>query len=307
MALTTYTSDDLISDIQLVGHVPLGNNTFTAAKILRLATMELQAPIAKQILSTRGGYYLTYQDYTPADDGLYEIPEGAVGGALADVQLIQNTTIIPVNIIEPSEQFATNSPTSTSYGCFYIGNSVKIIPNPNVGFPRLWYSKRTSDIVATSDCAQVTAVAADVVSVSTLPSDFLVDTEIDAVGDHPPFNILGERTITAINGTDITLDAEVLNLSVGDWICLRGQTCVPQCPVEFRVLLTQRVVVKIYEIQGYKDKMDVAMAKLKELESDTFSLITPRIKSQSKVINPINGGFLAGGKRQTNFPAGNHQ
>ncbi len=306
MGYNTYTTDDLINDILLLGHVPEGNNTFTDTKILRIADMELQTPIVRQILSTRGGYYLTYADFDSATDGLYDLPGDAVAGALANVELIQNTTIIQVNVIQESEQYATNSPTSTSYGYFWKGNKIQILPTPPVGSTRLWYFKRTSKLVTTSSACMVTAIAGPVISVMSIPSTIQVGSFVDALGDQPPFNLLGEDIeIDSIVGTDITLASAVDGLSVGDWIALNKQTPIPQIPVEFRILLAQRVVVKIYELQGYLEKMKAAEEKLKEYEENTFNLISTRVQSQSKVINPINGGFFASnGNRQRNFPAG---
>lgn len=300
-----YTTSELIEDILLLGHVPIADATFTNEKILRLATLELQTNIVKQILSTRGGYYMTYQDYEAAEDGLYVIPSDAVAGALANVELIQGPTIVPVNLIEESEQFSTNSPTSTSYGFFMKGNYVQILPLPPIGFTRLWYLKRTSELVETTSSAQVNAIAGAVVTVSSIPSTITVGSSVDVLGDQPPFNILGTRTIDNISGTDITLDVEVVDMEVGDWIALEGQTPVPQIPVEYRVILAQRVVVKIYELQGYLDKMQLAQKKLEEYEKATLSLITPRVQSQTRIINPVNGGFLTGNaNKYTNFPAG---
>lgn len=301
----TWTTSDLIEDILLLGHAPTGNNTFTATKILRLATLELQTPVMKQILSTRGGYYLTYTDYPAAQDGLYMIPSGAVAGALANVELVQDPTIIPVNLIEESEQFSTISPTSTSYGFFMRGNYVQILPTPPIGITRLWYLKRTSDLILTSAACQVTAVNADVVTVSSIPSTIMVGSTIDACGNQPPFNILGTRIILDITGTDITLDTEITDLAIGDWLALEGQTPIPQIPVEFRLILAQRVVCKIYELQGYLEKLGAAKKVLEEYEGDTFNLVSPRVKSQTKIIKPINGGFVAGNQnKMTNFPAG---
>jgi hypothetical protein len=301
----SYTTADLVNNIKLIGHVPTGNNTFTESNLITLADRELQTPIMKQILSTRGGYYLTYQDYDAASDGLFMIPGDAIAGALANVELVQDPTIIPVNLIEESEQFSTNSPTSTSYGFFMRGNYVQILPTPPIGVCRLWYFKRPSKLIATSQACQVTAVNGAVISVASIPTTIVVGNSVDVLGDQPPFNILGERTITDITGTDITLDEEVTTVAIGDWIALHDQTCVPQIPVEFRTLLEQRVVVKIYELQGYLDKMKAAEMKLEELEKATFNLITPRVKSQTKIISPVNGGFLAGNSnRMNNFPAG---
>lgn len=304
MGYNTYTTTDLVSNIRLIGHIPAGTD-FTPARLITLADRELHTPIMKQILSTRGGYYKTYQDFDIRSDGLYVIPGDAIAGALDNVELVQEPTIIPVNIIEESEQFSTNSPTSTSYGCFMKGNYVQILPIPNIGVARLWYYKRPSALIATSQAARITAINGAVLTVSSVPSNITNGDEIDVCGDQPPFNVLGERTITGIAGTDITLSSAVTDVEIGDWIALRDQTPIPQIPVEFRPLLEQRVVSKVYELQGYLDKMSASDKKLEALEKDTFNLITPRIKSQTKVINPINGGFLAGNQnRMTNFPAG---
>jgi hypothetical protein len=303
MGFNTYTTTDLVNNIKLVGHVPTGNSTFTQAQLITLADRELQTPLLKQILSTRGGYYLTFNDYVAVDTGLYVIPADCVMGALENVELISGTSIIQVNPIEESEQMSTISPTSTSYGYFMRGNYVQILPTPNNGSVRLWFAGRPSHIVATSSCAQVTDINGAVITVSSVPTNITTGNLIDAVGDQPPFNVYATQTILNITGTAITLDAPVTDLTVGDWICLNKQTCIPQIPVEFRPLLEQRVVCQIYESQGYIEKLNVAMKKLKELEEATFALITPRVKSKTKVIMPINGGFLAGTRRLTNFPA----
>lgn len=307
MGNNTWTTSDLISDIKLLGHVPEGNSTFTPANLIRLAQMEIQTPIAKQILSSRGGYYLTYADYPIVDSGLYDIPAGCVAGALANVELVQEPTIIPVNQLEESEQFSTNSPTTTSYGFFMRGNYVQILPIPNIGVARLWYFKRTNDLILTSQAGQINLI--DIlnltVSVNFVPTNFIVGSSMDFCGDQPPFNVFGTQIITAINGTDITLDALPDEISVGDWLCLEGQTPVPQIPVEYRLPLTQRVVCKIYELQGYNDKLAAAQKKLKEYEENAMNMITPRVKSQTKIVNPVNGGFMSGSRnRLTNFPAG---
>jgi hypothetical protein len=303
MGFNTYTTTDLVNNIKLVGHVPTGNNTFTPANLITLADRELQTPILKQILSSRGGYYLTYADQAELESGLYPIPSDCVMGVLENIEIIDGTSITQCNPIEESEQMSTTSPTSTSYGYFMKGNFVQILPTPTNGTVRLWYAGRPSRLVATSACAQVTAIVDNVITVASLPTNMLTGHLVDAVGDQPPFNVLSTRTIDSINGTEITLNEAVDGLSVGDWICLNKQTCVPQIPVEFRPLLEQRVVCQAYEAQGYLEKLGAAQKKLKELEEATFSMITPRVKTRTKVISPVNGGFLSGARRLTNFPA----
>ncbi len=306
----TYTTSDLVDDILLLGHVPTGNNTFTTAKLLRLADMELQTPITKQILSTRGGYYRTYTDYPANDTGLYVIPSDAIAGVLDNIEIVDGTSIIQVNLLDESEQYDTQSPTSTSYGAFLKGNFVQILPfaSGSTALIRMWFFKRTSTLIATSSASQIISIASNVYTVSSIPSTILNGSFCDMIGDQPPFNILSDnQEITAITSTDITFAEPVVGATVGDWIALHNQTPVPQIPVEFRVLLAQRVVCKVYELQGYLDKLGAAEKKLEQYEAATFSLITPRIKSQTKIVNPVNGGFMSANRnRITNFPASNN-
>lgn len=187
------------------------------------------------------------------------------------------------------------------------GNYVQILPTPNIGVPRLWFFKRTSNLVLPLACAQVTSIndTFDIVEVSTLPDTFAIGTEIDACAYRPPFNITGETTISDITGTSILLTDPLPDLSIGDYLALDGQTPVPQIPVEYTQVLAQMVVCQVYEIQGYKDKLAAAEKSLEKYQKALLGMISPRVKNKTKIIMPVNGGFLAGNQnRMANFPAG---
>lgn len=300
----SYTTTTLVSNVQLIGHVPLSNSTFTASQIITLADRELQTSLIAQILGTRGGYYLDYEDFdTDGNNNLTEfpIPSQAIGGALANVQIIVSPSIIPVNQIDQSEQFSEIAPTSTTYGYFIRGNTVNVLPAPSIGTVRLWFLRRPNALVATSAAAQITAIASNVITVSSLPATFAVGTVCDLCQDQPTFDVLSNPSITGISSLDVTLDAVPDDLAIGDWLCLENQTPVPQIPVEYRPLLEQRVVVKIYELQGYLEKMNAAMGVLKQMEMDTLKIITPRVQNQTKVINPQNGGVKNNNSRFASY------
>lgn len=306
MAVTNdYSTTALVSNVQLIGHVPISNSTFTAANIITLASRELQTAVMKQILSVRQGYYLTYTDYANTADGLYPIPPDAIAAAVENIEIVQEPSIIQVNMVEESEQFSTNATTSTSYGFFIKGNQIQILPFPSGATVRVWYSRRPSVLVQTLDAGLISGIALNVITLAAVPSTFMVGQEVDLVQSQPTFEFYGTRTITNVSGLDITLDAEVPLLAVGDWMAIKNQTPIPQIPVEFRPLLEQRVVVKMYELQNFLDKMKAAQDKLDQLEKDLFDLISPRVKSQTKVIFPQNGGFLGGANRFGRFPTGN--
>lgn len=303
MAANTYTTSDLVNNVILISHIPLSNATFDPTDLINLANRELQTALVKQILSVREGYYLTYEEQAINAEGLYYIPQDAIAGALSNIELIQGTTIVPVNRIVESEQFSTTSPTSTSYGFFLKGNQVQILPTPNIGTVRMWYLRRPNTLVATTAASQIATIAGDVLTVNSIPSDFVTGTLVDLCQDQPTFNMLGNREILGITSLDITLDAAVTDLAVGDWVALKNQTPVPQIPVEFRPLLEQRVAIQVFRIQGYMDKMNEVKKVLEQMEADLFSLISPRVQSQTKIVNPTNGGFLGMGRNFSNFPA----
>ena len=300
----TYTTADLISNITLTGHVPIANSTFTPQNIVTLANRELQTSIVKQLLSSRGAYYKTYVDMAVVQNGLYPIPTDCIAGALANVELIQSVTILQVMPLEESEQFSTNSPTSTTYGYFLQGNFIQILPTPPVGNLRLWYFKRPSQLVTVDNACLVTAVdvTGTLLTVASIPSTIGSGAYVDLVGDQPPFNVVGTQTIQSIVLNVITLDAApTIPVIPGNYVCLYQQTCVPQIPVEFRILLEQRTICSIYEIQGAGSKLKAAQEKLKEIEKDTLQLITNRVKSQTAIISAFNGGFLSGRGNSKSF------
>lgn len=287
--------------MQLVAHIPLSNSTFTASEIIRLADREMSTALVGQILSVREGYYLTYADFDLTDDGKYNIPSQAIGGALDSVQIVLEPSILPVNRLEHAEQFSTIAPSTTTYGYFISGNVVNILPVPTIGVVRMWYLRRPNALVATSAAGAITAISGNDVTVSSLPTTFAVDSQVNLCQDQPTFDVLTETTITNISGTTVTLDAISDRLAIGDWLCLADQTPVPQVPVEFRPLLEQRVVVKIYELQGYLDKKQSAKQELERMEQDTFKLISPRVQTQTKIINPQNGGFTKANTRNSSL------
>src|SRR5690606_8653031 len=93
-----------------------------------------------------------------------------------------------------------------------------------------------------------------------------------------------DQTITGISGTTIEFSSLPDELAVGDYVCLAGESPVPQIPVEFHALLAQEVVVKVLEALGKSTKD--AKDDLKTLKENLPNLITPRVQGESRrVVN----------------------
>jgi hypothetical protein len=77
-------------------------------------------------------------------------------------------------------------------------------------------------------------------------------------------------------------------LMVGDYVCLAGETVVPQVPVDVIPLLEQSVVCKVLESIGDVDGLKMANARLEKLEARLLTIIDNRIESPGKKVVNLN-------------------
>ncbi len=298
--MVLYTTTDLISQIKLVAHVPQGNATFGPDEFLQLADMEMRTGVAPRIASCREQYWLTTTpEMAVNDSNAYPIPSRSQGNGIVDVKIKTGSNLIHLLRVEPSELYSTQYADKASY-CYYLeDNNVRLIP-PNVpGSVIMWYYRIPSELVATTACAQITDISGNSVTVDQVPSTF-VSQELDIVSQQPGFTVLLKDTTPAsIVGQVISFGDDIsTQIQVGDWVCLAGQSCVVQCPLEWIAVLVQRVAVRIYEIQGYSSKQVIAEKTLAKMEQNALGLVSPRTIESAKVIggggsllNPINMGW----------------
>jgi hypothetical protein len=307
MAVNTYSTADLISLTKLLGHVPQGNLTFTPANLLTLADFELQTAISKQLKQTSAGFFQTIVEYDQNESGEYLVPSNAIASTAFIVQIRNGEAIWPVSVQQVAEMTTTTFPSTGNWTCFLRSNTFHMLPAQFDGVFRVTYDRRRSKLVLTTACAQISAINGQVITVTSVPSGWVNGDSVDLQQSTPQFDYFGTREITDITGTDITLDGDLTSLSVNDYLCLEGQTCIPQIPVEFHQLLAQRVVCKIYELQGYMDKLKAAKIILKEMEDALTALVTPRTQAAPMVINPSWGGRRPGVSwARFNPPASGH-
>lgn len=289
--MVTYTTTDLVAGIQRVAHVPQGNNTFSFNDFLALADREMRTGVAPRIANCRENYWMTTTNYDVSSDNKYPIPHLALGQSVVDMKVLTGTNYIHLARIEVSDLYSTNYTTAPAY-CYWIEDqNLRIIPSSLAGTRVMWYYRIPSQLVATSACGQITAISGNTVTVSSLPSAFVGGGELDIVGQQPGFNVLlkDDEPISII-GNDILFDSVPSQVSVGDWVCLSGQSCVVQCPLEWIEVLVQRVACAIYEIQGYTTKLKVAKETLAMMMASATDLVSPRTIESEKFI--FSGGSL---------------
>jgi hypothetical protein len=245
-------------------------------------------------------------DLTADSNGIVHIPYRTVGGRIHKVQFVDGSTILSAARIEPSDMTNTIAPPTNAYAFYVQGNDLVTLPIATVPV-RIWYFLRPSSLTPIANCAQVTAITSTTVTVSSTPSTFGANFLVDFVQDQPPFGLLSyDQALVSAAGNVLTFASGVIpsNLSVGDWICPAGQSPIAQIPLEFLPVLTQRITVKVLEIQGHMQRLQAAQAKLKEIEAAVLGIIDPRIEENPKKITPDRGLVSPGYGRRNNWIVG---
>lgn len=291
--MVTYTTTDFVEAVKRTAHVPTGNSTFTSNDILAMGDMQMRTGVAPKIASCRENYWLTnsYQDIN--GDNIYPIPSKAQANGIVDVQVKNGTNLIHLSRLEVSDLYSLQFSTRPAY-CYYIEDyKLRLNPTTLSGQVVIWYYRIPSKLVAVTACAQITAIDfnTETVTVSTVPSTFVGGGELDIASQTPGFSVLlKDSEPVSIVGNDITFTEVPNQVAVGDWVCLSGQSCVVQCPLEWIEVLVQRTAVKIYEIQGYDKKHKMAKDIQDQMEQAAMGLVSPRTIESAKVIS--GGGSL---------------
>lgn len=301
--MVTYTTTDLLAAIKRVSHVPVADETFLNPALLALSDTEMRTFLSPKLAAVRENYWVTYKDCdlpSASEVNIVEIPSLSLGGGIIDAKLLVSENFLPLDRIEVSELTSTQFAPRPIYGYWIEDNLIKVLPNGGItGTMRVWYQRMPSKLVPTNQCAQVDSISGNDITVVSIPATFTLTTELDIVSAVPGFNVIKKDSApTAINNLIITFDDVPSRVKVGDWICLSGESCVVQAPIEWVELLPQAVAVKIYEIQGYLTKRDKAKETLKGMVDQVLSIVNPRQVEKTKYITAGGGVLNAGSQRQ---------
>jgi hypothetical protein len=310
--MVTYTTTDLIEAIKRTAHVPTANETFQDPGLLALADTEMRTFVAPKVAAVRENYWTKTKDYDvdeASEVNTFEMPSLAIGGGIIEAKLLQSDFYLPLDRIEISELIGTQFSPRPIYGYTIEDNLIKLLPNGGIsGTLRVWYQRIPSKLVATSACAEITAVNGNTVTVASLPASMTTETELDIVSAQPGFNCIKiDSAPTAINNMDLTFDElPAGRVKVGDWVCLSGESCVVQAPLEWIEVLVQAVAVKIFLIQGYLTKKKDAEVTLTEMAKAATSTVSPRQTEKTKFING-GGSVLNAGAGNWRYLVGRRQ
>ena len=309
-----YTSTELLADIKRKAFVPISQITFSDTDLLSMADEEIQTALVPFIMKAREEYLVTFIDY-PIDgtSRTFEMPPRSIAAKLRQVSVLINPTN---DQNQPNERrlpeinaedavYNNNYNNFLSLQTFFLRENNVILSPGAASYAgqilRLYYFKRPSKLIQTSQCAQVTAISGQTAIVNLVPTNFgtggTLTITADLVKASPPFRLYGMDLTVTIDTTTNTATIPLnpmpteyhpanYGLAVGDYICLAGEAPIPTLPVELFSLLAQRVAVKILASLGDSANFQIATDRLKDMEHNALELISNRVEgSNRKVVN----------------------
>jgi len=288
-----YTTTDFLSSVRQRGSIPTSSsssNVNNTTNLLAFATEELHIKLLPMILAAREEFYVRNKDHTiAANTSRYAIPTRAAGMMLRDVQMIVGTSIRSLPPVD-SEQISTTA-VGEPIGYYLEDSNVVLYPTPGsaTGTLRLRYYLRPSKLVATTACAQISAIdtGTGVITVGSLPSTITTSTAIDLVSANSPFRTMAlDLTPSATSSTTVTVAAADLptGLAVGDWVALADTSPIPQVPYEFLPVLSHLTVARAMEAIGDEKGAAMARKELELLAQNATTLVSPRVHGEPKRI-----------------------
>ncbi len=215
-------------------------------------------------------------------------PARAVGAAFRTVSWVcADGSLRQLPRIEPERRNGYALTAGEPQGYMFRGNDILLVPTVSAGTVVLAYQQRPGQLVLTSDCARLT-VNEDVTSwnVNAIPPGIVVGSIIDIVSGSPNFTLKAmDLVVTVAAGGVIGTDPVLLptDLAAGDYICLAGETCIPQLPLELHDLLAQAGAYQIASDTG-SARIGTIKDSLKELREQLSVILAPRSDGSSRPI-----------------------
>lgn len=297
----TVTVDSFLAGLKRRITVPANQILLEDTDILEMGDDCVKESIVPLLLGVNQNYFAVSVDVPlVANQAEYEIPERAMGRALRDIKLVNNSDssqVSDLNLIalEDAHLFAKTGKPS---GFYFFGDLVVLVPSPVSADYSLMmiHNQAPSKMAATTSAAKVVSVSGTSVVCSGSGSGLLTGVAVDFVRGKSGCRTMGiDKVITSVAGStyDFALTDIPAGLQAGDYIVLAGYTPVLQIPDEavpyLEATLAERVCVAIGDFEGAKVMSD----RMPQIMKNLAKILSPRVEGEStKIVN--RGGLLRG-------------
>lgn len=293
-----YSATTLLSTLRLLPMMPSVQALFSDSDLLTILTFEMNSKIYPMIDNQTEEYFVTRGDIPyNTSTTIYPLPYRALGGKLRSVSFVDSSSNeIRVPRLRPEDIMSNLNSTGLAinpalWGFYLQNNDIVLYLGSTTGSSssyktlRLRYIRVPNQLTQVVNCAQVTMISGNNVTVTNIPSTFSTSMLYDMISNVPNFNALQDDSVcTAISSLTMTFTAlpvdELGNvkLKAGDWICPQGLAPVAQVPFSPGYdLLLQLGAAKCLEIHGDTQGFNVAMSQASDMKNYLLSVLTPRV------------------------------
>ena len=292
-------STKLIASVRKRAMLPNDTSTYTDQDILDILNEELDIGMLPKLLSLNEEHLVNHEEIpTDGSKVRFPIPYRSIGNKLRDVALVDTSggvhELSRISLEEISDySYYYDGLADTSL--FYIENNEVVLVSSTVGSyesVRMYFYLRPNVIVLEKETAIIDLIdrTTGTVVLRTFPKTFSSTPEMDFIGartpnktfayDKAPMSVNVNAKTVVFNPSDIPA-----SLSVGDYLCLRETTPVPQIPTEMHPVLAQRAAIHMLEGLGDTEGLRNAMNRLDRMDMDTMSLVDDRCEGSPQKIN----------------------
>ena len=301
-----YDTTELINTLVDRGLIPAGQQVYTTASFLRVATQVMWEQIVPEILALRQDFFEWTEDVVITQNRV-RIPIGAMGGKLENVSLLDGQIEKPMTLIDQNRTGYLFSPLASGIPTYYYIENQDIVLGPTPGQQytlRLTYMLRPNKLVPTSECMLIDTVvvgATQTTLSSFAATSFVIGQTVDVVAGQPGFQTLAKSvypvggsspfpTSYVFNNTQLNLNSKLP--AVGDYLCKTGESCIPQIPPELHSTLAMLSLSEILTGVGDLQKANLVRAKAEATMKRAMVILFPRVNHSPK--KSVNRNYFPG-------------
>jgi len=301
------TTTKLIKSVRQRAFVPKEDAVYNDQAIIDILNEQIDTMLLPKLMSINEEYLVVSESITTeADKDRYAIPYRAVGNKLRDVSFRDGGgnyyEMSRISLEEVSDYRWNNA--SNASDLFYIQNNEVVLVSSRSSdyeFLDMFFYLRPNVIVKNDLCATITSIDTDngVITLSSFPSAFADEPLFDFIGAKTPNKIFDyDVAVTSVNRSAKTVlfDPALLpsELSVGDYVTVAEESCVPNFPTEYHPLLAQMAAVFILEAMGDTEGLQNAVRKLSTMETGILQMTNDRVEGAPQKVNPRHTTLVDG-------------
>jgi len=283
-----YLTSALIENLKERGAIAAGSG-LNDSKLLGALTKQLRNYIPAFLKGLREEYLIATLSIA-VTSATVPAPARAVGAALRTVKWTgTDGAIRQLPRIEPERRADYALTDSQPQAYYFQGNNLILVPAVASGTLVLAYQQRGGKLVLPTACGLIAGIATNgsttTLTFDSLPNSFTSGSLYDLVSSAGNFTALAlDLSVNSKDATTIVYNGTPqVGLAIGDYVCLAGETCIAQIPIELHDLLAQATAYQLASSTGSARVGAIAQA-LKELREQLTIILSPRSDGSARPI-----------------------